>query len=98
MWIEGPVDVRGVSTYVLRFDSKIALRSLLRSAAAHRGSTRCGARRSASSNTSGIRSPVMRICRLLPDEKRLESAKGETGQSRATYLDEHLLCIHPHLQ
>ena len=23
MWIEGPVDVRGVSTYVLRFDSKI---------------------------------------------------------------------------
>src|SRR5688500_2044176 len=25
MWIEGPVDVRGVSTYVLRFDSRIRI-------------------------------------------------------------------------
>ena len=25
MWIEGPVDVRGTSTYLLRFDSKIRI-------------------------------------------------------------------------
>src|ERR1700716_688009 len=28
MWIEGPVDVRGTSTYVLRFDSRIKIAML----------------------------------------------------------------------
>jgi hypothetical protein len=54
MWIEGPVDVRGISTYLLRFDSQILLDSSPRSAVAHRGSIRFGARRSVSLSTSEI--------------------------------------------
>ena len=90
MWIEGPVDVRGTSTYLLRFDSKIRIAFLT-------------AFSSSSSWFDPLRGASLRFLKrernplthhdesvdLYPDQKEWKSANGETGQSSSgTPLDE----------
>jgi hypothetical protein len=82
MWVEGPVDVRGTSTYLLRFDSRIKIAFLT------------GVSRSSSwfDPLSGAslryvkheRNPLNRqdeSVDMYPDEKRWKSASGTTGES-----------------
>ena len=82
MWIEGPVDVRGTSTYVLRFDSRIRIAFL-------------GAVSRSSSWFDPLRGSSLRFFKheenplthhdesvdLYPDSKEWKSANGETGES-----------------
>jgi hypothetical protein len=90
MWIEGPADVRGTSTYVLRFDSKIRIAFLT---AVSRSSSWFDPLRSSSLRYFKYeRNPLARndeAVDLFPDQKEWKSAKGETGQSpSSTPLDE----------
>ncbi len=90
MWIEGPVDVRGVSTYLLRFDSKIRIAFLT---AVSRSSSWFDPMRGSSLRFLKYeRNPLTHndeSVDLYPDQKQWKSAKGETGQSSTdTPLDE----------
>lgn len=90
MWIEGPVDVRGTSTYVLRFDSKIRIAFLT---AVSRSSSWFDPLRGSSLRFLKYeRNPLARndeAVDLFPDQKEWKSAKGEIGQSSSdTPLDE----------
>ena len=90
MWIEGPVDVRGTSTYVLRFDSRIRIAFLT---AESRSSSWFDPLRGSSLRFfKRERNPLARndeAVDLFPDQKEWKSAKGETGQSpSSTPLDE----------
>ena len=90
MWVEGPVDVRGISTYLLRFDSRIRIAFL-------------SAASSSSSWFDPLRGSSLRFLKheqnplthndesvdLYPDQKEWRSAKGDSGQSpTSTPLDE----------
>jgi Protein of unknown function (DUF3108) len=90
MWIEGPVDVRGTSTYLLRFDSKIRIAFI-------------GAVSRSSSWFDPLRGSSLRFFKheqnpltrqdesvdFYPDHKEWKSAKGETGKSPSSSpLDE----------
>ena len=90
MWIEGPVDVRGTSTYLLRFDSRI--RIALLSAVSNSSSWFDPLRRSSLRFFKHEKNPLARhdeAIDLYPDQKEWKSAKGETGQSTTdTPLDE----------
>jgi Protein of unknown function (DUF3108) len=90
MWIEGPVDVRGTSTYLLRFDSKI--RIALLSAVSSSSSWFDPLRGSSLRFSKHEKNPLARhdeSIDLYPDQKEWKSAKGETGQSLSnTPLDE----------
>src|ERR1700687_2062407 len=90
MWIEGPVDVRGVSTYLLRFDSKIHIAFL--SAVSRSSSWFDPLRGSSLRFLKYERNPLTHndeSVDLYPDQKAWKSAKGETGQSpSSTPLDE----------
>jgi len=90
MWIEGPVDVRGTSTYLLRFDSKIRIAFL---SAVSRSSSRFDPLRGSSLRFfKHEQNPLSRndeSVDFYPDEKQWKSVKGETGQSPSnTPLDE----------
>ena len=90
MWIEGPVDVRGVSTYLLRFDSRIRIAFL--TAVTSSSSWFDPLRSSSLRFLKHERNPLARhdeSVDLYPDEKQWKSAKGETGKSPSTTpLDE----------
>ena len=90
MWIEGPVDVRGISTYLLRFDSRI--RIALLTAVSRSSSWFDPLRGSSLRFFKHERNPLTRhdeSVDLYPDERKWKSAKGETGQSpSSTPLDE----------
>jgi uncharacterized protein DUF3108 len=90
MWVEGPVDVRGVSTYVLRFDSKIRIAFLT---AISRSSSWFDPLRGSSLRfLKHERNPLTHddeSVDFFPDQKQWRSAKGDTGQSpSSTPLDE----------
>jgi hypothetical protein len=90
MWIEGPVDVRGISTYVLRFDSKIRIAFIT---AVSRSSSWFDPLRGSSLRFfKHEANPLTRndeAVDLFPDQKEWKSAKGEIGQSSTnTPLDE----------
>jgi hypothetical protein len=82
MWIEGPVDVRGTSTYVLRFDSKIRIAML--SAVSRSSSWFDPLRRSSLRFLKHEQNPLSKhdeSVDLFPDQKEWKSATGETGLS-----------------
>jgi hypothetical protein len=90
MWIEGPVDVRGTSTYLLRFDSKIRIAFL--SAVSRSSSWFDPLRGSSLRFFKHEQNPLSRndeSVDFYPDEKKWKSVKGETGLSPSnTPLDE----------
>jgi Protein of unknown function (DUF3108) len=90
MWIEGPVDVRGTSTVLLRFDSR--LRFLFLPAVSQSSSWFDPVRRTSLRFFKHERNPLSRhdeSIDLYPDEKRWQSAAGETGTSPSSSpLDE----------
>jgi hypothetical protein len=90
MWIEGPVDVRGTSTYLLRFDSRIRIAFL--SAVSRSSSWFDPVRGSALRFVKHEQNPLTsndESVDLYPDLKEWKSAKGETGVSpSSTPLDE----------
>jgi hypothetical protein len=90
MWIEGPVDVRGTSTYLLRFDSRIRIAFL--SAVSRSSSWFDPLRRSSLRFFKHEANPLSRndeSVDFYPAEKQWKSVKGETGQSPSnTPLDE----------
>ncbi len=90
MWIEGPVDVRGTSTYLLRFDSRV--RIALITAVSRSSSWFDPLRGSSLRFFKQERNPLTHheeSVDLYPDERKWKSAKGETGQSLSnTPLDE----------
>jgi hypothetical protein len=90
MWIEGPVDVRGTSTYLLRFDSNI--RYLFLPAASRSSSWFDPVRGRSLRFAKQERNPLSHqneTVELFPDQKRWTSAEGDTGQSVTTApLDE----------
>ena len=90
MWIEGPVDVRGISTYVLRFDSKIRIAFL--TAVSRSSSWFDPLRGSSLRYFKHEANPLTRndeAVDLFPDQKEWKSAKGVIGQSpTSTPLDE----------
>jgi Protein of unknown function (DUF3108) len=90
MWIEGPVDVRGTSTFILRFDSRIKIAFL---SAVSRSSSWFDPLRSSSLRFLKYeRNPLSHndeSIDFFPDQKQWKSVKGETGQSPTnTPLDE----------
>jgi hypothetical protein len=90
MWIEGPVDVRGTSTYLLRFDSRI--RIALLSAVSRSSSWFDPLRGSSLRFLKHEQNPLTHndeSVDLYPDQKEWRSAKGDSGQSLSnTPLDE----------
>lgn len=90
MWIEGPVDVRGTSTYVLRFDSRIRIAFL--SAVSRSSSWFDPVRGSALRFIKHEQNPLTRndeSVDFYPRQKEWISANGETGASPSdTPLDE----------
>lgn len=90
MWIEGPVNVRGTSTYLLRFDSRIRIAFL--TAVSRSSSWFDPIRGSSLRFFKHEQNPLTRhdeSVNFYPDQKEWKSAKGETGQSpSSTPLDE----------
>jgi hypothetical protein len=90
MWIEGPVDVRGVSTYLLRFDSRIRIAFL--SAASRSSSWFDPLRGSSLRFFKHEQNPLAHhdeSVDLFPDQKEWKAASGEGGASPSnTPLDE----------
>jgi hypothetical protein len=82
MWIDGPVDVRGTSTLLLRFDSRI--RYLLVPAVSSSSSWFDPARQAALRFVKEERNPLSHhdeSIELYPEDRRWKSADGETGVS-----------------
>jgi len=90
MWIEGPVDVRGTSTILLRFDSR--MRFLLLPAVSRSSSWFDPVHSAALRFFKQERNPLGNrdeSVDLYPDKKRWTSADGETGASPSSSpLDE----------
>jgi hypothetical protein len=90
MWIEGPVDVRGTSTLLLRFDSRI--RYLLLPAVSRSSSWFDPVGGASLRFLKHERNPLSHhdeSVDLFPSEKRWTSAAGETGRSLSSSpLDE----------
>jgi hypothetical protein len=90
MWIEGPVDVRGTSTYLLRFDSRIRIAFL--SAVSRSSSWFDPLRGSSLRFFKHEQNPLARhdeSVDLFPDQREWKTAGGETGRSpSSTPLDE----------
>ena len=82
MWVEGPVDVRGTSTYLLRFDSRI--RFLFVPAESRSSSWFDPVRGRSLRFSKQERNPLSHqdeSVELFPDQKRWRSAEGDTGLS-----------------
>ena len=90
MWVEGPVDVRGTSTYVLRFNSRVRL--ALFTGESKSESWFDPSRRSALRYFKQERSILTRedvSVDLYPDQKKWEAKDGTTGVSPSdSSLDE----------
>ena len=90
MWIEGPVDVRGTSTYLLRFDSRI--RIALIPAVSRSSSWFDPLRGSSLRFLKHEHNPLSRedvSVDFYPDQKEWKSATGEAGKSPSSLpLDE----------
>jgi len=90
MWVEGPVDVRGTSTYLLRFDSRI--RYLLVPASSRSSSWFDPVHGRSLRFLKHERNPLSHhdeTVDLYPDERRWKSAEGDSGRSLTnTPLDE----------
>jgi len=90
MWIEGPIDVRGTSTYLLRFDSRIRIAFL--SAVSRSSSWFDPLRESSLRFLKHEQNPLTHSDESVdfyPDLKEWKSASGETGQSPSNLpLDE----------
>jgi len=90
MWIEGPVDVRGVSTYLLRFDSRIRIAFL--SAVSRSSSWFDPLRGSSLRFSKHEQNPLAHsdeVVDLFPDKKEWKSAGGQISESPTnTPLDE----------
>jgi len=90
MWIEGPVDIRGTSTYLLRFDSRIRIAFI--PAVSSSSSWFDPLRRSSLRFLKHERNPLTHhdeSVDFYPDQKEWKSANGETGLSPSnTPLDE----------
>ncbi len=90
MWVEGPIDVRGTSTYLLRFDSKVKI-------AVFSGVSRSSSwfdpiKRVSLRYLKHERNPLTRddeSVEMYPDEKKWTAADGKGGMSPgALPLDE----------
>ena len=82
MWIEGPVDVRGVSTYLLRFDSRIRIAFL--SAVSRSSSWFDPLRGSSLRFSKHEQNPLAHsdeAVDLFPDKKEWKSAGGQISES-----------------
>jgi hypothetical protein len=82
MWIEGPVDVRGVSTYLLRFDSRIRIAFL--SAVSRSSSWFDPLRESSLRFSKHEQNPLTHsdeAVDLFPDKKEWKSAGGQISES-----------------
>jgi Protein of unknown function (DUF3108) len=90
MWIQGPVDVRGTSTYLVRFDSRI--RIVLLSAVSSSSSWFDPLRGSSLRFLKHERNPLTHndeSVDLYPDQRAWKSANRETGPSPSSMpLDE----------
>ncbi|MFL5468713.1 MAG: DUF3108 domain-containing protein [Gemmatimonadaceae bacterium] len=90
MWVEGPVDVRGYTTYLLRFDSQI--RYLFVPAVSRSSSWFDPVRVRSLRFLKRERNPLSHhdeSIDLFPDEKKWTSAEGDSGHSlSSTPLDE----------
>jgi hypothetical protein len=90
MWVEGPVDVRGTSTFLLRFDSRI--RFLLLPAVSRSSSWFDPVRALSLRFFKQERNPLSNrdeSVDLYPEKKRWTLADGETGESQTgSPLDE----------
>ena len=89
MWIEGPVEVRGVSTYLLRFDSRIHIAFL--SAVSRSSSWFDPLRGSSLRFSKHEQNPLAHseAVDLFPDKKEWKSAGGQISESPTdTPLDE----------
>jgi hypothetical protein len=90
MWIEGPAEVRGTSTYLLHFDSQI--RYLFLPATSRSSSWFDPVRGRSLRFFKHERNPLSHhdeSVDLFPDEKKWRSAAGDTGQSLSSApLDE----------
>lgn len=82
MWVEGPIDVRGTSTYLLRFDSRVRIALLTGTS---RSSSWFDPERGASLRYfKHERNPLTRhdeSVEMYPDEKRWKNIDGDTGES-----------------
>jgi hypothetical protein len=82
MWVEGPVDVRGTSTYLLRFDSRI--RYLLVPAVSRSSSWFDPLRSRSLRFSKHEQNPLSHqseSVEMFPDQKRWTSAEGDSGQN-----------------
>ena len=90
MWIEGPVDVRGTSTYLLRFDSKV--RIALLTGVSHSSSWFDPVRRLSLRFLKHEKNPLTHddvSVDMYPDQKTWKSVDGQGGNSPdALPLDE----------
>jgi hypothetical protein len=90
MWIEGPVDVRGTSTYLLRFDSRV--RIALLTGVSHSSSWFDPVRRLSLRFLKHEKNPLTHddvSVDMYPDQKTWKSVDGEGGNSPdALPLDE----------
>jgi hypothetical protein len=90
MWIEGPVDVRGTSTYLLRFDSKVRIAML--TGVSHSSSWFDPVRRSSLRFLKHEKNPLTHddvSVDMYPDQKTWKSIDGQGGNSPdALPLDE----------
>jgi hypothetical protein len=82
MWVEGPIDVRGTSTYLLRFDSRVRIALLTGTS---RSSSWFDPARGASLRyLKHERNPLTshdESVEMYPDEKRWKNLEGGTGES-----------------
>jgi hypothetical protein len=90
MWIEGPVDVRGTSTYLLRFDSKVRIAML--TGVSHSSSWFDPVRRLSLRFLKHEKNPLTHddvSVDMYPDQKTWKSVDGQGGNSPdALPLDE----------
>lgn len=82
MWIEGPIEVRGTSTYLLRFDSRVKI--ALFTGVSRSSSWFDPVRKASLRFLKHERNPLTRddvSVEMYPDERKWKSADGKTGDS-----------------
>ena len=82
MWVEGPIDVRGTSTYLLRFESKV--RIALFSGVSRSSSWFDPVRKASLRFLKHEKNPLARddvSVEMYPEEKKWKSADGKMGDS-----------------
>src|SRR5688572_3633175 len=82
MWVEGPVDVRGISTYLLRFDSKVKIAVF--SGVSRSSSWFDPVRRTSLRYVKHERNPLSHddeAVEMYPEEKKWTTTNGKGGAS-----------------